>query len=214
MDQIPAGILTVFLAFGGLLASNKMRDRGFQTRWTRRLPGITGGGAYLVAVLWLDVWTAVGIAASLTVMIAILRLALGHQLRGVTSEGSSQVWAEITYPAAGTLSLVVGWALLGDKWLAFTPIAFMAWGDGAGGLLREILNWRRRVSARWPSVVMLGACLASAAFYQPYWVGAAAAVTAAGAEYYSPRIPWLRDDNLSVVVASLAVMSVLTIALG
>ena len=85
---------------------------------------------------------------SLTGMIAFLRLGLGHQLDGVTSEGRSQVWAEITFPAAGALSLVVGWALLGDKWLAFTPIAFMAWGDGAGGLLRDIMNWRRRPAAR------------------------------------------------------------------
>ena len=41
---------------------------------------------------------------------------------------------------------------------------------------------------------------------------AAAAATAAGTEYYSPRIPMVRDDNLSVVVASLAVMAGLTIA--
>ena len=108
----------------------------------------------------------------------------------------------------------MGWALLGDKWLAFTPIAFMAWGDGAGGLLRDIMNWRRRPAARWPSAAMLGACLVSAMFFQPYWIAAAAAATAAGTEYYSPRIPMARDDNLSMVVASLAVMAGLTFAAG
>ena len=41
---------------------------------------------------------------------------------------------------------------------------------------------------------------------------AAVAATAAGTEYYSPCIPMVRDDNLSVVVASLAVMAGLTIA--
>ena len=61
---------------------------------------------------------------------------------------------------------------------------------------------------------MLGACLASAAFYHLFWVAAAAAVTATGVEYYSPRIPWMRDDNLSVVAASLAVMAILTTAAG
>lgn len=110
--------------------------------------------------------------------------------------------------------MVVGWALLGDKWLAFTPIAFMAWGDGAGGLLRDILVWRRRPAARWPSAPTLGACLVSAMFFQPYWNAAAAAATAAGTEYYSPRIPLIRDDNLPVVVASLAVMAGLTFAAG
>ena len=42
----------------------------------------------------------------------------------------------------------------------------------------------------------------------------AVAATAAGAECYSPRIPMARDDNLSVAVASLAVMVGLTIAAG
>ena len=51
-----------------------------------------------------------------------------------------------------------------------------------------------------------------AMFFQPYWIAAAAAATAAGTEYYSPRIPMARDDNLSVVVALLAVMAGLTIA--
>ena len=65
-----------------------------------------------------------------------------------------------------------------------------------------------------PSAAMLAVWLVSAAFYQPYWIAAAAAFTAAGTEYYSPRIGWIRDDNLSVVAASLAVMAVLTMAVG
>ena len=59
---------------------------------------------------------------------------------------------------------------------------------------------------------MLGACLVSAMFFQPYWIAAAA--VAAGTEYYSPRIPFVRDENLSVVAASLAVMAGLTFAAG
>ena len=77
---------------------------------------------------------------------------------------------------------------------------------------RDISIRRRRPAARWPSAAMLGACLVSAMFFQPYWIAAAAAATAAGTQYYSSRIPMVRDDNLSVVVASLAVMAGLTIA--
>ena len=61
---------------------------------------------------------------------------------------------------------------------------------------------------------MLGACLVSAMFFQPYWIAAAAAAAAAGTEYYSPRIPLVRDDNLTVVVASLAVMAGLNFSVG
>jgi dolichol kinase len=214
MDQVLPGILTVFLAVGGLALAKRMRNRGVQVQWSRRLLGIAGGFTFLVAVLWLEAWTAVAITASLTGMIFLLRFGLGHQLEGVTSDGESQVWAEITYPAAGALSLAIGWGILGDRWLAFTPIAFMAWGDGASGMVREIFIWRRRYPSRWPSVAMLVACLASALFYQPYWIAAAAALTAAVTEFYSPRIRWIRDDNLSVVLASLAVMAGLTLAVG
>ena len=54
--------------------------------------------------------------------------------------------------------------------------------------------------------------MALAMLFQPYWIAASAVATAAGTEYYSPCIPMVRDDNLSVVVASLAVMAGLTIA--
>ena len=53
-----------------------------------------------------------------------------------------------------------------------------------------------------------GACLVLAMFFQPYWIAASAAATAAGTEYYRPRIPMARDDNLSVVVALLAGLTI------
>ena len=61
---------------------------------------------------------------------------------------------------------------------------------------------------------MLGACLVSAMFFQPSSAAAAAAAVAAGTEYYSPRIPFDRDENLSVAAASRAVMAGLTFAAG
>ena len=73
----------------------------------------------------------------------------------------------------------------GHVYLAQAACGKMALGSDAGGLFG------------------LGYVLSTAA---------AAAATAAGTEYYSPCIPMVRDDNLSVVVASLAVMAGLTIA--
>ncbi len=56
---------------------------------------------------------------------------------------------------------------------------------------------------------MFGVCLAAAALYQPYWIGAIGAIVAAAAERRRPTVHALWDDNLHVVVVSLGVMGVL-----
>ena len=97
---------------------------------------------------------------------------------------------------------------MGDEWLSFLPIAFMAWGDSIAGFLRAT-RWRDNVVSLWPSVAMAGVCLIAAALYQPYWVGALGAIVAAIAERHRPRALRYWDDNLHVVAVSLAVMWVL-----
>ncbi len=62
---------------------------------------------------------------------------------------------------------------------------------------------------QWPSVAMLNVCLAAAALYQPYWIGAVGALVATAAKRFRPRVATLWDDNLHVVAMSLAVMGVL-----
>lgn len=107
---------------------------------------------------------------------------------------------------AGAASIAVGWGLLGDRWLAFVPIAFMAWGDNAAGIVRAgFLTGRERDP--WPSTAMLAVCLGAAALYQPYWIGALGAVAATAAERFRPIAHPLWDDNWAIVAASLSVMA-------
>lgn len=201
-----SGIVT--LALAGLVASNVLYDRGVPNSVSRCVASALGGAAFLVAVLWLAAWTAIALSGVLTLCILILRLGFRRGLRGTSGNFPSQAWAEVTYAIGGTASLAVGWGLLGDKWLGFVPIAFMAWGDNAAGLARATA-WRRNVASLWPSFAMLAVCLAAAALFQPYWVGAVGAVVATAAERRRPRIVSVWDDNLHVVAVSLAVMGVL-----
>ena len=198
-----------FLALAGLIGSNFAYDRGVPSNVSRFVAPVLGGAAFLVAVLWLDAWTAITVSGVLTLSILVLRLGFRRGLRGVRGSLPTQDWAEITYPMAGTLSLAVGWGLLGDKWLAFLPIAFMAWGDSAAGLARATV-WRGNVASVWPSFGMLGISLIAASLYQPYWIGVLGAVAATVAERRRPMILTIWDDNLHVVGMSLAVMGVLT----
>jgi hypothetical protein len=109
-----------------------------------------GGIVYLVAVLTLGKWAAIAVTGTITLLIVILRLGFRQILRGVRGDHPAQNWAEISYPAVCTISLIVGWGILGDRWLAFLPIAFVSWGDNAAGLAQMSPNnaqlfgvWRR-----------------------------------------------------------------------
>ena len=219
----------VALALSGLVASNFLYDLGAPDSLPRRAAHSLGGAAFLIAVLWLDVWTAVTLSAILALLILALRSGFRRGLRGVSRSVSTRDWAEIAYPMAGTVSLAVGWGLLGDRWLAFLPIAFMAWGDSVAGLVRAAIRrgnmagpvratiWRGKLAIVLPSIAMLGVCLAAAALFQPYWVGALGAISATAAERFRLIAHRLWDDNWVpddpvIVAVSLTVMGVLAAA--
>jgi len=200
---------SVTVALVGLVASNLLYDRGVANSLSRYVAPIFGGVAFLVAVLWLDVWTATVLAGAMALFILAVRLGFRRGLRGVRGNLPTQAWSEVTYALGGTAALAIGWGLLGDRWLAFAPIAFMAWGDSIAGLARATI-WHRRVASPWPSIAMLAVCLAVAALFEPYWIGAIGAIVAVAAERRRPIVAPVWDDNVNVVVASLGVMALLS----
>jgi hypothetical protein len=103
--------------------------------------------AFLIAAIWLEPAVAIPLAVALTVALKLFR---SSALRGVEGRFTSQAWAEISFSVAGVTSLVIGWGLLGDPWLGFLPIAFMAWGDTASGLTRSMLP-RSKAGSLWPT---------------------------------------------------------------
>ena len=202
-----SGSVTVGLV--GLVASNFLYDRGLANSLSRYVAPILGGVAFMLAVLWLDVWTAVALSGVMALFILALRLGFRRGLRGVRGNRPSQAWSEVTYALGGTAALAVGWGLMGDRWLAFLPIAFVAWGDSTAGLARAMF-WRSNVASLWPSLGMAAVCLGVAFLYQPYWIGAVGAVAATIAERKRPRLGVWWDDNAQVVGVSLATMGTLT----
>ena len=207
-EQAYAAGAVAAVGLAALVVSNVLHDRGVDAAVSRSVASAVGGVAFLLAVLWMSAWPAVAVAAAMAGLMLGLRLRYGRGLRGTDGSRSGQTWAQLTYAAVGVTSLAVGWGILGDRWLAFLPIAFVAWGDAAAGLARATV-WRGSVASVWPSAVMLAVCLAAAALFQPYWIGAVGAVVAALAERYRPRIGVLWDDNVNVAAASLGAMALL-----
>jgi hypothetical protein len=198
------------LAFLGLIGSNFLYDLGVPNAMARRFAPVIGGLAYLAAVTWLEVRPAIAVSGILTVLILLFRSGFRSRLRGVRGAHPAQQWAEVTYPLVGTLSLYFGWFLQGDRWLAFLPIAFMAWGDTMAGLARNTLSPNNA-----PSLLTMGAmfsvCLIAAGiFFRPFWIGAAGAVAATLAERYRPGFSRVLGDNPNIVAASLIVLVALS----
>jgi dolichol kinase len=199
----------IALAFFAITGSNFLNDRGVPNSMSRRFAPVVGGFAYLAATIWLEKWAAVAVCGILTLLILFLRLGFQRGLRGVRGTHPAQTWAEITYPVAGTLSLVIGWGLLNDKWLAFMPVAFMAWGDTAAGIARELIGLDINKSS-WHMGAMLVVCMVAVAIlYRPLWIGAVGAIAATLAERFRPGLLRFWDDNLNLVAASFVVMAML-----
>ena len=83
LDQAYGVSAIVGTTAAGLTASNVLVDRGVDRGLSRRVPGILGWTAFLIAVLWLEPWTAVAAAGALTLCILVLRVGFRLGLRGV-----------------------------------------------------------------------------------------------------------------------------------
>ena len=200
------GALTVAVA--GVVLAVTLYDLKVPHYLSRKVGHLGGGAAYLILVLWVDRWPAIGLAGVAAVVMLIVRFYRPGWLRGVGGTGRPHAFAEQTYALAGAASFAIGWGLFNDRWLALVPVLFMAWGDSCTGFIR-MLVYHREFKGWWGSAGMLGVCLLVALLYHPYWVGAAGAVAATLAEKFSPIARQWYDDNWILVAASLGTMLVL-----
>ena len=208
MTQVGIALGSVLVALAGLTISNVLYDTGMSNYLSRKVGHIFGGVAYLVGVLWLDFAVAFSLAAAFFLLFLGLRLFNDQMLRGVGGSARRHAYAEVTYAFAGAVSLGIGWGILGDRWLAFLPIGFMAFGDSITGAVRSLV-YKREVKGAWGSLAMLAVCLGLAGLYEPYWIGAAGAVVATLAERFSPIAHSIWDDNWILSLSSLGTMAAL-----
>ena len=208
MTEATIAVGSVMVALAGLSISTYLFDRGVSNYLSRKYGHVFGGFAYLIGVLWLECPVAFGLAVAFLVLFLGLRVFNDRLLRGVGGSARRHAYAEVTYAFAGAVSLGIGWGVMGDKWLAFVPIGFMAFGDSITGMVRSVVI--KREAKHWSgSVAMLAVCLGLAGLYQPYWVGASGAVAATVAEKLSPIARGWLDDNWILTGTSLGAMALL-----
>ena len=207
--ELPYAVLIIGAILVSLYMANYFYDRGIPQYISRKIGHGIGGFGYLLFVfVFSSPWWPLVLAAGFTLLLGGARFIKPQAFRGVGGSGRQHALAEVWFPLAGTVSLGVGWAWLGNPWLAVVPFLFMAWGDMLTGLVRSAV-YGREVKGNWGSVAMLVVCLVVAYFFKPYWIGATGAVVATLAERFTPLSRGWVDDNWTIVVASLIVMALL-----
>lgn len=212
-EEIPFALLIVGIVLTGLYLANIFYDRGTPQYISRKAGHGAGGVAFVLsALLFSSPWWPLILAIGFTLLLAGARFIKPGAFRGVGGESRQHAFAEVYFPAAGVVSLGVGWAWLGDPWLGVVPILFMAWGDLFTGLIRSRV-YGREVKGNYGSYGMIVVCLIIAYFFKPYFIGAVGAVVATLAERFTPLSRGWADDNWTIVISSAAVMVALHIVI-
>lgn len=81
LDQVYAAVAATSVALGGLMVSNLLYDHGVEAGVSRSIAAFLGGLAFLMAVLWMSVWPAVGLSAAMTILMLGLHLRHRNGLR-------------------------------------------------------------------------------------------------------------------------------------
>ena len=206
--EIPYVLLVGGAALLGLYLANLFYDYGIPQYISRKLGHLGGCAGFLLCpLLFSSFWWPLILTAGFTALLLYARMFRPDTFRGVGGSGRVEALAEIHFPATGIVTIGVCWGLMGEPWLAIVPLTFMGGGDAVTGLIRSKV-YGREVKGGWGSLGMLATCLILAYFIQPYWIGAAGAVTAVIAERFTKTTKYC-DDNLTIPLASALVMGVL-----
>lgn len=209
-------LIIILIPLSGLVLSNIALDRGLLPfPLARKIGHILGGIPYLISPWLFDSsWPVVLVSAGFTVLLTIAHLERKELFRGVGGVSRPGSIAEVTYPLAGTISLLVGWTWLGNPWLGVVPILYMSWGDGIAGIIRYVLYAKEPMPIgkpkRWEgSIVFITVCALVALLFQPYWVAFAGLIMATIAESLCSQDGVIKvDDNLPIALSALATIVV------
>lgn len=213
LGEVPYAILIAGAVLLGLYLANVFFDYRVPQYISRKIGHLGGCVAFLLfPLLFSSFWWPFILAVGFTALLLYARLTKPALFRGVGGSGRPDALAEIHFPATGIVLIGLVWGILGYPWLAIIPLTFMGGGDAITGLIRSAV-YGREVKGNWGSLGMLVTCLLLAYFIKPYWVGAAGAAAAVLAERFTKTTRFV-DDNLTIPVASAAVMVLLRTYFG
>jgi hypothetical protein len=115
---------------------------------------------------------------------------------------------DVTFCFMWGFAIFILWQFLGNKWIAIIPPAFIAFGDGITGIIRN-LAFHERKKHPIGNIYMAGICVPIGYFFAnmggiPFW-GVLAAIAASFFERYEFGII---DDNILITVSATVILFV------
>ncbi len=213
VTEIPFVILIAGAVLLSLYLANLFYDYHIPQYISRKI-GHLGGcvGFLLCPLLFHSFWWPLILTTGFTALLLYARAFRPKTFRGVGGSGRPHALAEIHFPATGIVLVGICWGVFGYPWLAIIPLTFMGAGDAVTGLIRNEV-YKKEVKGNWGSIGMIATCLILAYFIHPYIVGVVGAITATVAERFTRTTRYI-DDNLTIPLASAAVMLLLVFFIG
>lgn len=208
LRETPYALLICALVLICLYIANVTYDYGVPQYVSRKIAHLGGGMGYLLgAFLFSSPWWALILSGSFTILLAASRFIRPTTFRGAGGSGRLHAFAEVFFPASGTLCLL-NWVWSGDPFLGILPCLYLGLGDMVTGLTR---NWHcKREKKGWCGTCsMLAVCLLASYLLKPYWIGANMALVATLVERFTPLSHGLIDDNWTLTLSSALVGGVL-----
>jgi len=214
MAEIPFAILILVLVFAGLYLSDKFADYGGPNYLSREVGHIVAGLGYILSPFLFSSWILpLALSGFFTIALFVSRIAKPGAIRGIGGTARASAFGEIFLPLAGTVSIAVGWAWLGNPWLGILPILGVCFGDMMTSVFESMI-YKREIKGNWSALGMLVTCLLMGFLFSPYWIAALGGAAGTATERFMPLTRGWIDDNWAIVAAYLAVMCPLWLFFG
>jgi phytol kinase len=214
--DLPLVLMVAGAVLAGLWVSNIVYDRGVPNYISRKIGHGAGGLAFLVSYNLSSAWWAIIVSLGFSLVLLLAHLLKPDIIRGVGGSGRNKdILAEVWFPLVAVPVFAISWLWLKQPGVAVACLLFMAWGDGATGLVRSQV-YHQPVKGLWGSLAMFIVCLNIAwIFVFPFWIGLVASIAAVLTEWAFGEkgvIKW-GDDNWAIPVVSLvAILGLMTLS--
>jgi len=207
--EIPAALLIASIIMVGLYLSNVAVDRGVPQYVSRKIGHLTGGmGLFMCLLFFQEPWWPLILTLGFAFLLGGARLIKPNAFRGVGGSGRSKAMAEVWFPLASSISILIGWVWLDNPALGIVPTLYLAWGDCITGLIRSHF-YGREVKGIYGSYGMFVICvLIGLVLIEPWWVGLVGAAVVTLVEKFTVANQYV-DDNLTVPVFGSIILALL-----
>lgn len=208
-------VILAFYAFGVILLTKKVYDYGIKKRvkksiviyYNRKIIHILAGGVVVLAVPFVFKSPFYPLLAG--VLLTSLTLVLHGSGRILYWFQTDDNVSDVSFCLMWGIAIFVLWTIFGNPWIAVIPPAFIAFGDGITGIVRNF-GFKERSKHPVGNIYMAGVCIPVGFYFGSlsgipglaFWGIVAAIIASIFERYEFGSI----DDNILITISATVVL--------